>query len=254
MVVRGVALTPLTVPSFFFASATALVPAILLVDGSALALAALVGVPAAVVVDNLDLEVVVDVAVDGTAGLRETGVVDSGFRTVLVLVLGRVEERRSLADDTVFGAGDLVAVAGAIEVRLALATDGFRESSAELVDGCDRWLEEEDVGAVALVGGLRTVLAASGRVGGLLRELPGGAVREEADEVGFVAEEVVVVPGLLAVVDVNGRFGGAAAEALAGASVVFPWGTGSAAVVMSVSFSVEVVVDSGACATDSGTV
>jgi hypothetical protein len=157
------------------------------------------------------------VAEDGTAALRAVVALDSVFRAVPLL--GTVDERRSDAEATVFDAGDLVDAAGANDVRLVALEADFRASSVELVEGCDRCPELDEVGAVAPpVAGLRTVLLAIGRVGGLLRPLLARAVRE-ADAVGLLA--VVVVAGtFLVVVVVRGRFGGAAVELFGFASEV----------------------------------
>ena len=206
-VARAVAETAGMIPVLFFTSAAPAETVALIAPAMPGLLAAS---PATEVLDRSG------VAEDGTAGLRAVVALGSVFR--VVPLLGTVDERRSDAEATVFEAGDLADAAGANDVRLVAPEAGFRASSVELVEGCDRCPELDEVGAVAPpVAGLRTVLLAIGRVGGLLRALPARAVRE-ADAVGLLAE--VVVAGTFLVVVVRGRLGGAAVEVFGFASEV----------------------------------
>ena len=154
-------------------------------------------------VDILDRGVPVNEDVNGFRA--EVGITASGFRDVVLLTI--VDVRRSAAELTVLGAGDLVDMTGAIDERFVALTAELRASSVELVEGCDRW-PELDVGAVTAVGALRTFPVVNGRVGGLVKPLPGGAVREDVEGIDLVDEGTLVV-GLLLVVLVNGRRGGA---------------------------------------------
>lgn len=87
-----------------------------------------------------------------------------------------------------------VSVLGARDVLRAAAASGFFFSSPEPpTEGCERWLELEDVGAVALLAGFRAPVEIDARVGGL--ERPPVAMRLEDEAVGFVPVAVAEVAG-----------------------------------------------------------
>jgi hypothetical protein len=145
------------------------------------------------------------VDVDGLVDVLDAALLTLGFvagvsleldvvvRRAVVLVTGTLARFSAMVDFL----GDVAEGARDVLLAAVLLDKGRRFSSPDPpTEEVALWLVEV-VGAVAVLAGLRTDPAA-GRVGGLLRPPP--AVRLAVDDaVGFVAVELVEVPGLRAV-------------------------------------------------------
>lgn len=119
-------------------------------------------------------------------------------------------DRRSVDDGSDLIAGERAAVGPIMEFRFANRpivcflfsspelVPGLLTSSDEIVDALSRCPELAAVAAVTLVGGRRPIVLVVGRVGGLLRLLP-GVPRETEDVVDMVAGLSVVPARRLAV-------------------------------------------------------
>ena len=141
-------------------------------------------------------------------------------RVPICLSIGAVEARigcGSVDKEIELAAGEREDVGPDIETRLAappIARFLFSStepvatvlpSSNELLDALSLCPELAAVAAVTLVGGRRAVELAVGRVGGLLRPLPG--VARDAEDVVDMGAGLGVVPAVRLAV-VKGRFGG----------------------------------------------